>query len=69
MSILLTNAFCHSLCPIIAVQPNGVDCAAIYCAGVRRSGVYEISPDGIHKFNVYCDMRDGKEKLITIYVF
>ena len=40
------------------------DCAEIYDRGVRKDGVYLISPDGRCPFRVYCDMDDGGWTLI-----
>ena len=33
------------------------DCREIYFSGQKRSGTYEIDPDGLGKFKVYCEMQ------------
>ena len=32
------------------------NCAELYKAGKRTSGVYKIDPDGVSPFDVYCDL-------------
>lgn len=33
------------------------DCYDVLLAGKKENGIYTISPDGQHKFDVYCDQR------------
>ena len=40
---------------LISCLPAYNNCAELYKAGTRTSGVYKIDPDGAGAFDVYCD--------------
>ncbi|KAK3733935.1 hypothetical protein QZH41_009582 [Actinostola sp. cb2023] len=48
---------CSDSCSRQCVSPPpNRDCADLYMAGIRKSGIYTIAPDNKEPFRVYCDM-------------